>query len=92
MSYLVKDSWWNMPTGYSAQYTDCEDGVYWNLYCGDVKVNGGISEDGEQAQEDATLHARRHTNGYTGTPVTYDLDLAWDVLSREKQLRRLRGK
>jgi hypothetical protein len=52
--------WYAMPKGYEARYTPCADGVYWHLYRGAERVNGGISYDHGDAQMCAAHYARRH--------------------------------
>lgn len=54
--------WYTMPEGFEARYTPCADGVYWHLYSGSERVNGGIASDDYQAQVLAADYARRYRN------------------------------
>lgn len=56
----------HLPPGYSAEFAEVEDGVYWHLSLNGVRVNGGLSECYEAAQSRAGWTAWQQ---YKGEPL-----------------------
>lgn len=81
-------SWYVLPEGYTASYSRCADGIYWHLFCGGERVNGGIGEDYVDAQDTAARYARLHC--HRNDPASdddFDLDLLMDRVARERRRR-----
>lgn len=69
-----------MPLGYSARYSACEGGVYWHLFFGGERVNGGIAGDDFEAGTEAACHAQRHRSAQRDIGLDpLDLDLFADL-------------
>lgn len=81
---MTLDNWWyRMPSGYTAQYEPCGDDTYWHLYHRDERINGGISEDFEDAQRAAYRYARQHEYGHYMSET--DTDLILDIYARRNR-------
>jgi hypothetical protein len=82
--------WHTLPKGYSARYVPRADGVYWHLSYGGEHINGGLAEDHEHAQDEASRRARLHKDAIWHEPETdlLDIDLAMDYAHRRRQHER----
>jgi hypothetical protein len=59
-NYLDLDRTYRLPAGYTRRFSLVDEGIYWHLYCGEERINGGLTDEGVRACWESRRCAMAH--------------------------------